>query len=334
MPRLGILSNGFIIILMSEVLARVKNSLHFIQNHFGKIVGGLLGMFWAKDAFAFFVGIALGAQFDIGLRGDSQKKFSGIDKFAPKKRTLFIRTFFNIMGHIAKADGRVSPEEIEVAEALMTELKLTTKEKKLAQRSFTDGKNPDFPLASSLQTLYKAFRFNISLREWFVRLQIQVALASDGLSGIVTNLLMATAGQLDIPGSRVSDLIREARIHNAFTTYGNRKKKGNYYQRQKQGNYSRYENSHDEKFSSHSRQRRARSASPARNALLEAYIVLGVSAADTTKDITRAYRRLLSQNHPDKVIGQGGSSAERERANKKTIEIRKAYELIKERRNF
>ena len=319
---------------MSKILLRVKNSLYFIQNHFGKIVGGLLGMFWAKDVFAFFVGIALGAQFDIGLRGDSQKTFSGIDKFSAKKRHLFIRIFYNLMGHIAKADGRVSAEEIEVAEALMTELKLTSSEKKLAQRSFIDGKSPNFPLASSLKTFYSSFRFNISLREWFVRLQIQVALAGDGLSGVVTKLLIATAGQLDIPGSRVSDLIREARIHNSFTPYGNRKKTGNYYQRQKQRNYSRYENAHDEKFSSRSKQRHTRTAPLARNEVLEAYIVLGVSAADTPKDITRAYRRLLSQNHPDKVIGQGGSPAARERANKKTIEIRKAYELIKERRNF
>ncbi len=319
---------------MSEFLHRAKNSFRFIQNHFGKIVGGLIGMFWAKDVFAFFVGIALGAQFDIGLRGDSQKKFSGIDKFSPKKRELFIRLFYNVMGHIAKADGRVSSEEIEIAEALMNELKLTASEKKLAQRSFTRGKNPEFPLASSLQIFYKSFRFNVSLREWFVRLQIQVALAGDGLSGIVTNLIMATAGQLDIPSSRVSDLIREARIHNSFTVYGKRKKAGNYYQRQKQRNYSRYENAHDEKFSSRSKQQRTRSAPPARNELLQAYVVLGVSSADTPKDITRAYRRLLSQNHPDKVIGQGGSAAARERANKKTIEIRKAYELIKERRKF
>ncbi len=319
---------------MSEIFHRARNAFHFVQNHFGKILGGFIGMFWAKDVFAFFVGVALGAQFDIGLRGDSQKKFSGIDKFSPKKRELFIRLFYNVMGHIAKADGRVSSEEIEIAEALMNELKLTASEKKLAQRSFNRGKNPEFPLASSLQTFYKSFRFNVSLREWFVRLQIQVALAGDGLSGIVTNLIMATAGQLDIPGSRVSDLIREARIHNSFTVYGNRKKAGNYYQRQKQRNYSRYENSHDEKFSSRSKRQRTSRAPAARNELLEAYVVLGVSAADTPKDITRAYRRLISQNHPDKVIGQGGGEAARERANKKTIEIRKAYELIKERRNF
>lgn len=319
---------------MSDVLQSAKSFFYFLQNHFGKIVGGLIGMFWAKDIFAFFVGVALGAQFDIGIRGDSQKKFSGIDKFPPKKRELFIRIFYNIMGHIAKADGRVSALEIEIAEALMTELGLTSSEKKLAQRAFTRGKDPDFPLASSLQVLYKSFRFNISLREWFVRLQIQVAIAGDGLSTIVSNLIMATAGQLDIPGSRVSDLIREARIHNAFTPYGNRKKSGNYYQRQRQRNYSRYENAHDEKFSSRSKQQRTSRAPAARNEVLEAYVVLGVSAADSPKDITRAYRRLLSQNHPDKVIGQGGGSAARERANKKTIEIRKAYELIKERRNF
>jgi len=189
-------------------------------------------------------------------------------------------------------------------------------------------------LASTLETLYKTFRFNLNLREWFVRLQIQAALAGDGLSLVVSNLLNATGGQLDLPSSRVNDLIREARIYNAFTPYGKSKKKANYYQRQRQRNRSRYDNSHDEKFSSRSNKKYRTRSTPARDELLEAYIVLGVSSADSPKDITRAYRRLLSQNHPDKVIGQGGSSVARERANKKTIEIRTAYELIKERRNF
>ena len=330
---------------MTEIGYRLKEFALLIPRNIGKIVGGLIGMFALRSTIAFFVLLIFGHEFDRVFSKGFQSKTAAIDNLSPKKRIKFIRVFYNVMGHIAKADGRVNKEEIDIAQGLMEELKLNKDEKELAIRSFNDGKNPEFPLAATLQSFYKDFRTFINLREWFLRLQIQAALAGDGLSRVIVNLLNATAAQLDIPGSRLSELLREAKIYNSFTSYGRKKStQGNYFQREKQrSKYSRYSNEYDDIFSrqrktnygSTNNKRTHRPVTPrATDKLAEAYILLGVSAADDSKHITRAYRRLLSQNHPDKVIGQGAGKAERELANAKTIEIRQAYELIKERKNF
>ncbi|MBT8142993.1 MAG: co-chaperone DjlA [Gammaproteobacteria bacterium] len=331
---------------MTDFAYRLKEIAFFIPKHIGKLIGGLLGYFVFKSAIAFFILVFFGNEFDKVFGKVFNNKTAAIDHLSPRKRIIFLRVFFNVMGHIAKADGRVTKTEIAIVEGLMQEMKLKRSEVELAQRSFNDGKNPDFPLAETLENFYKKFRSHIALREWFLRLQIQVALAGDGMSSVVARLLNACAAQMDIPGSRFSDLVREAKIFNSFTPYARqRPRDDNYFRRQKrESRYSRYDYSHDGGFGQGQRshyqrgqqqyRQRSYSREPVRDALAEAYILLGVSAADDAKHITRAYRRLLSQNHPDKLIGQGANKAEREVANAKTIEIRKAYELIKARRNF
>jgi len=325
---------------MQQFLSTIKTLALQLPRNLGKIAGGLIGMFWAKHIFAFVLGIALGHQFDRGLWGTDSSPFVGIEKLSGRKRILFVRVFFNVMGHIAKADGRVSQEEIRVARGIMAELRLNQDEQDMAKRAFTDGKNPDFPLANTLNQFYKQFRSNIALREWFVRLQIQAALAGDGISHVIDRLLNASAAQLDIPKRRVIELIREASIHNSFTVYGRRTQKsssGRRYDYSRRRN-NRYSNEYDENFKRKRRQNYQGSQKPSstthKDKLAEAYILLGVSAGDDKKAITRAYRRLLSQHHPDKLIGRGANRAERELANDKTIEIRQAYELIKKVRHF
>ena len=49
----------------------------------------------------------------------------------------------------------------------------------------------------------------------------------------------------------------------------------------------------------------------------------------TDKEIKRAYRRLLSQHHPDKLVAKGLPEEMMTIAKEKTQEIISAYELIK-----
>ena len=67
---------------------------------------------------------------------------------------------------------------------------------------------------------------------------------------------------------------------------------------------------------------------------LSASIPLGVTSAATDAEIKRAYRRLISQNHPDKLAGKGLPESMRELAEERTREINTAYETIKEARGF
>lgn len=63
-----------------------------------------------------------------------------------------------------------------------------------------------------------------------------------------------------------------------------------------------------------------------------AYEALGVSPSASDAQIKRAYRRLMSENHPDKLAGRGLPENMRELAKERTQEITAAYRLINEAR--
>ncbi|MGO1345066.1 co-chaperone DjlA [Chromohalobacter salexigens] len=67
-------------------------------------------------------------------------------------------------------------------------------------------------------------------------------------------------------------------------------------------------------------------------ALTDAYRVLGVESDASDAELKRAYRRLMSQNHPDKLAGKGLPESMREMAETRTQEISNAYDLIKKSR--
>jgi len=66
--------------------------------------------------------------------------------------------------------------------------------------------------------------------------------------------------------------------------------------------------------------------------LNDAYAILNVKPEATDKEVKRAYRRLISQHHPDKLVSKGLPQEMMKMAAKKTDEIKKAYERIKEAR--
>ncbi len=66
----------------------------------------------------------------------------------------------------------------------------------------------------------------------------------------------------------------------------------------------------------------------------DALRLLGVTATTEPSVIKRAYRRLLSRHHPDKIAGTGASPAQVREATERTRELHNAYTLIRERRDF
>ena len=75
-------------------------------------------------------------------------------------------------------------------------------------------------------------------------------------------------------------------------------------------------------------------AQPRADALTDAYEILGVPKTATDAEVKRAYRRLMSQNHPDKLASRGLPESMRELAEERTREINTAYDLIKDSRNL
>ncbi len=66
----------------------------------------------------------------------------------------------------------------------------------------------------------------------------------------------------------------------------------------------------------------------------EALRLLGVQTDSEPAQIKQAYRRLLSQHHPDKQAGLGASAERIQEATELTQEIHEAYLIVRERHGF
>ncbi len=140
----------------------------------GTFIGGTLGFVFGGPLGA-LVGAALGGNFDRGIKmGDR------IDMGSQERvQAAFFTTTFSVMGHIAKADGHVSPQEISAAKNIMSQMQLSAEQRKAAINFFDQGKSDDFPLQEILHQFKKECHRRRNLIQMFVEIQIATAL-SDG----------------------------------------------------------------------------------------------------------------------------------------------------------
>src|SRR6185437_5689428 len=124
------------------------------MNYSGKLIGGALGML-ALGPIGAAIGVFVGHQFDTG--GGAARLLGGpmfgIGADPRRVNQLFFPTTFRVMGHMAKADGRVSEQEIASARAVMQALHLGEAQVQLAIAHFTEGKQPSYDLAAALAEL-------------------------------------------------------------------------------------------------------------------------------------------------------------------------------------
>lgn len=271
----------------------------FSANHWwGKILGGIFGFLLHGPMGALF-GILIGNMFDKGLAQHFSKPDWGNHTNRSSIQQLFFEAVFTTMGHIAKADGHISEEEIRMARQMMNELRLGQEQKKKAQEYFQAGKNPDFDLEKILSQLQNACRFNPELLKLFIDIEYRAAQA-----GGLSELKLQT---LDIIFRRLG--------------FAPLREQYRYYEQQSQ-NYRRQSSSN------------SRSSGGRADSLQHAYAVLEVAASSNQQEVKKAYRRMISRNHPDKLIAQGLPESMIKLANDKTQQITRAYEQICESKGW
>lgn len=275
----------------------------------GKILGVLFGFMFLKIPGA-ILGLIVGHFFDKAYSQDFNQ-LGGFGRFftdqnSMKQQAIFFHSLFSSLGHLAKSDGQVTSREIQIATALMNDMKLTGDARKEAQEAFREGKARDFPIVDTLKGLYEACHGRRDILQVFLEILIQAAFADGQLSQEEYVVLEKVAKPL---GFRRRDLDYLISMFEAEIRF--RQRGGQGQQRSSQ------QNAYTEKQS-----------------LDDAYRILGVSAADDEKAIKRAYRKRMSEHHPDKLVSKGLPEQAMELAKKKTQDIQSAYELIKQKRDF
>ena len=118
----------------------------------GKILGALFGFMFLKIPGA-ILGLLVGHFFDKAYRQDFNQ-LGGFGRFFTdqdnlKQQAIFFHSLFSALGHLAKSDGKVTDREIQIATALMDEMRLTGDARREAQDAFREGKARDFPLVDT-----------------------------------------------------------------------------------------------------------------------------------------------------------------------------------------
>ncbi|APE04941.1 MAG: co-chaperone DjlA [Alteromonas sp.] len=287
------------------------------MSFWGKVLGALFGFMFLKIPGA-ILGLVVGHFFDKAYSQDFNhmggfgRFFS--DKNSLKQQAIFFHSLFSALGHLAKSDGKVTDREIQIATALMDDMRLSGDARSEAQDAFREGKARDFPLNDMLKGFYDASHGRRDILQVFLEILIQAAFADGQLSQEEYAVLEKVAKPL---GFRRRDLDYLISMYEAEIRF-----------RQRQGQQGQ---TNSNRKRQHSGQQQTYSA---QQTLDDAYRILGVDASDDEKVIKRAYRKRMSEHHPDKLVSKGLPEQAMEIAKKKAQDIQSAYELIKQRRGF
>ena len=266
----------------------------------GKLVGGAFG-FMVGGPLGAALGAALGHQFDKGL--------NLVERLQPgdqeRVQTAFFTATFSVMGAVAKADGKVTHDEIKLAETVMTQMQLSAEMRRVAINLFNQGKDADFRLEDVLEQFRQECHRRQTLKQMFIEIQLQAAFADGDLHSAEEALLLLVCEQLGFSISVFRQLEAMVRAGDRINAGGQR---------------------------TYDRQRTYSSAPGA--TLPDAYTVLGIEKTAKDAEVKRAYRRLMSQHHPDKLVAKGLPDEMIELAKQKTQKIRQAYDQVKESRGM
>ena len=265
----------------------------------GKVTGGLLGALVLGPIGA-ALGVLLGHQFD-EVSGEAGEPLAAEELATIGER--FFRASFQVMGYLAKADGRVSEREIDAARAVMSELRLDAAQVREAIACFTAGKQPDYDYGAELAQLGRICRGRPDLARVFLEIQVRAALAGNDLGPAVRPLMGRLAAALGVSALELVHIETVLRI-------------------QRGGGFR----------AGHAP---GAGVGAARDReLQEAYRVLETAPSASDEEVAKAYRRQLQRHHPDKLKAHGLPESMMAHAKQRTQQIIEAWEIVRERRGL
>jgi len=223
---------------------------------------------------------------------------TGLMRGDNRTRDAFIRALFSTIAQISKIDGRITKKEIAATKALIERLKLTESERRQAILFFQKGRELDFDLQGTLQEFASHFKVHDKMRIIFMEVLLEAAVSDGELSTGEEAILERVRIVLKIP-------------INVFISM-----------------LSAREAEHQPQSDSRNHRQVANKPQP----LSQSYAALGLKAEANAQEVKRAYRKLMSQYHPDKLSSQGLPDEIRDMAKRRVYEINTAYNRIKSSR--
>ena len=208
------------------------------------------------------------------------------------RQTVFLETVFISMGKLAKADGHVSQDEIDHVEQFMQKLNMTAEHRSQAIALFKRGADPEFDIEATYKRFMAVCGHTKNLKQVLLVYLIVMALADGHFHPAEETLLIEIAARLGYDQAAFKKLMDMVLNQSHFSG----------------------------------------GQANAAAALDDAYKALGVTKDSTDAEIKRAYRKLMSQYHPDKLMGQGVPEDMIAMATEQAKEIQLAYDLIKKSR--
>ena len=266
------------------------------MNWWGKVIGGTFG-FMLGGPLGAVLGAALGHNFDrglgrIALPGPTPKEVEKI-------QSAFFTATFSVMGHVAKADGRVTEDEIAMARQIMQQMRLSDEQRKVAVNMFQQGKQGDFPLDDILRQFRSVTQRRRNLLQMFMEIQVATALADGSIDPAEDQVLKYVARQIGFSPRDYQKIVSRVQAQMGFHSQNSRTSQA------------------------------ARGIS-----LNDAYKLLGVSKDASDAEVKKAYRRQMSQHHPDKLVAKGLPQEMMDMATQKAQDISNAYDMIKSARKM
>lgn len=263
------------------------------MNFGGRLAGAFFGyLISGGSIFGAIIGYFFGSLFDRGL---SQGDFVGGFHSAHGRQQIqqvFFKTIFSLLGHLAKADGRVSEDEIQTARSIMQQMRLNQTQKQQAQQFFAQGKDENFDLDSLLDEYVKVSHQNKMLTQMLLEVLILGALADGELHANEKSILSLVFTRLGFSANDLERMLAMVQGQRDFHSGG------------------------------------ANAGKSREQLLKEAYDVLNTNANASMSEIKKAYRRQMNQHHPDKLVSRGMPEEMVKMATEKTQEIKTAYDLI------
>lgn len=263
----------------------------------GIFFGALIGLLAIRSVWGAVIGAIIGHVLEQGAgagRGAGLGASPGNPASIPE---VFFRSTFELMGHVAKSDGRVSEAEIGAARGLMRQLNLGPQEISLAIACFRAGKAASYDVELGVERLREACGMRHDLLRAFIELQLRAALAGNGISPPARAILTRVAERLGMSGLEFARMEAGLRARDQF-----------------RGGFA--------------------GAETRANPLADAYAELEVDATVSDQEVIKAYRRQMSRHHPDKLVANGLPESMAQVAKEKTQRIQEAYEAIRAARGI